>query len=330
MFTQEEKNKKINEIDKYLTEIINFSIENDLIRTNVLGSALNFGVCKEIFEKIINITAEIKDGPYDQLPFNKLNTLFEQTRAVTEKLNQIKNFNPETQSSERTNLIMGINDVFETYYSHIFEILSHIKIQKFKPSEFEKEVKTKLKTVRDITNEANKKLTEINDILSKTKQVAGKTGVTEYATYFKEEASEHSQKSNEWLRAVVVMSLVVVGWGIILMFWIKRGLTTGEAVQYAIAKFIVLSALFYILVWVTKNYNAHRHNYIVNKHRSNSLNSFETFVKSTEDPTTKDAVLLQATQSIFSPQPSGYDNGGNEGDPSNKFIETLRYFEPKK
>ena len=329
MATKEEKNQKVNDVNSNLEEIIKFDVEKDLIRIKDLGSKLNFSECREVIEEIMTTAKELKEGPIDKLPYNKLNTLSDQLKNILNRLVVINSFDPTTQSPNRDDLVNQLNGAYETYYTQIFEILNHIRLQRLKPSEVENQVKNQLASIKNLSSEADKKLTEINEVLNKTKQVAGETGVANYSIFFKDEAEDHENKSKKWFKGVIVMSFAVGLLGLGLMFWIKKDLSTGEAIQYSIAKFIVLSAFFYALVWTTKNYNAHRHNYIVNKHRANSLNSFETFVKSTEDPATKDAVLLQATQSIFSPQSSGFDGNDSESDPSNKFIEILRHIEPK-
>jgi hypothetical protein len=73
-----------------------------------------------------------------------------------------------------------------------------------------------------------------------------------------------------------------------------------------------------------RNYAASRHNLVVNRHRQNALSSFETFVKGAGDQQTKDAVLLQATQSIFVPQDSGFIRGESTPQPGSQIIEILR------
>ncbi len=76
--------------------------------------------------------------------------------------------------------------------------------------------------------------------------------------------------------------------------------------------------------WSARNHRAHVHNSIVNRHRQNALNTFETFVKASSDKDTKDAVLLQATKSIFDEQSSGYLSSDSEQLPSNLIVEVLR------
>jgi len=71
-----------------------------------------------------------------------------------------------------------------------------------------------------------------------------------------------------------------------------------------------------VLIWNAKNYNAHRHNFVVNKHRQNSLKTFETFVKAANDDL--------ETNSIFSSQASGYLSKENDSNSQNKFIEIIR------
>jgi len=71
--------------------------------------------------------------------------------------------------------------------------------------------------------------------------------------------------------------------------------------------------------------NRHNHNFVVNKHRQNALSTFQAFSEATiNDPDTKNAILLQATQCIFSPQPSGFINKENEQENSNKIIEIFK------
>ena len=48
------------------------------------------------------------------------------------------------------------------------------------------------------------------------------------------------------------------------------------------------------------------HLYTLNKHRENVLRTFESFVKSTDDPKIKDALLKEAAKAIFITGDTGY------------------------
>jgi hypothetical protein len=160
--------------------------------------------------------------------------------------------------------------------------------------------------------------------LQKVRQAAAEVGVAQHATHFRDEAAAQNKQSKWWLIATIAAFAATATWGV-ACFFITPPDSTSHLIQYAVAKLIILSALYYALVWSAKNFSAHRHNHVVNKHRQNSLSTFETFVKAArDDPDTKNAVLLQATQSIFSAQPSGYVHKDSESESPNKFIEIMR------
>jgi len=101
--------------------------------------------------------------------------------------------------------------------------------------------------------------------------------------------------------------------------------TNAEIVQFSIAKIVVLSALFYGLSICNRNYKAHRHNSTLNKHRQNALSTFETFAKAAgADNQTKNAVLIEATHTIFSNQQTGYLSSEKDNDSSNKIVEIIK------
>ena len=54
------------------------------------------------------------------------------------------------------------------------------------------------------------------------------------------------------------------------------------------------------------------------------MNTFETFIKATEDKETKNAVLIQTTQAIFSPQHSGFTDKEKELSSSPQMVEIFR------
>jgi anti-sigma28 factor (negative regulator of flagellin synthesis) len=98
-----------------------------------------------------------------------------------------------------------------------------------------------------------------------------------------------------------------------------------KIVQFTITKIVVLSALFYGLSITNRNYKAHKHNGIMNKHRQNALSTFEIFSKAASaDDQTKNAILLETTHSIFSNQQTAYLKSEGNSDSSNKIIEIIK------
>jgi hypothetical protein len=125
--------------------------------------------------------------------------------------------------------------------------------------------------------------------------------------------------------------------GVAYWLWIRFGetltlpnaLTTAQSVQLAVTKVVILSTMFTVAVACARVYRSHRHNYVVNEHRKNALQTFQTFANAPEaDAQTKSAVLLEATKCIFSQQPTGYISSEQESQ-SSQILEIVRQLGPK-
>ena len=64
-----------------------------------------------------------------------------------------------------------------------------------------------------------------------------------------------------------------------------------------------------------------KHQYTINKHRALSLQTFQAFVGATNDPRTKDAVLLEATRAVFANTATGFAESGSSSDSGIQFVE---------
>lgn len=81
---------------------------------------------------------------------------------------------------------------------------------------------------------------------------------------------------------------------------------TVALLQQTIARILIVTIFYSAVVWCARNYFASRHNYTVNRHRRNAMQTFRAFVEGTKDPVTQDFILRQAAACAFSPQQSGY------------------------
>lgn len=191
-------------------------------------------------------------------------------------------------------------------------------------SKRERELSQTLEGMLNQISDASKKAQEG---LSAIQNAAAKAGVSKEATHFAEQAKEHEDASAKWLKATVALVIIMIVWGGVALWYLTltKDASTAEIVQAAIGKLIILSGLYYGLVWCARNYRASLHNYVVNKHRQNSLTTFETFVQAAgKDEAIKNAILLQATTSIFSSQASGYTQTDPDPDQPSKIIEITK------
>lgn len=183
--------------------------------------------------------------------------------------------------------------------------------------------------IRLASEQAQETLKEIRTVAEKAKEAASITGVAQHARYFEDEAKAHRRLSYVWLFATAFLGLAagVYSW-VSFHFGVlpsAEGPGTWWAhVTYLSSRLIVLSVIFLGMGWSAKNYRAHKHNEIVNRHRQNALRTFETFAVAASDAATKDAVLLATTKSIFESQNSGYLSGEVEKIPSGPPVEIFK------
>ena len=79
-----------------------------------------------------------------------------------------------------------------------------------------------------------------------------------------------------------------------------------EILSHLFARLSVLGALWYVTIFCSRNYRAAAHGKIINERCRNSLDSFRIFADGAHDVDAKKAVLLRATETIFSHQTTGF------------------------
>lgn len=147
-------------------------------------------------------------------------------------------------------------------------------------------------------------------IIKTIRKDAAEFAVSEQSSFFAHEAMFHEKSSRKWLYATCVLTVVLVvcaGSSI----WLKNSpslssSTALDLLHLAIGKAVIFATLTYAVVLSSKNYMAHRHNWVTNKHRQNSLATYRALVAAAGDQANRDIVLNRAAESVFGVQPSGF------------------------
>jgi hypothetical protein len=273
----------------------------------------------------------------------------------------VNSFDPVRSSNaggERANLITLLKNLASEALNNIGQIVAVCNISK--SSSYEARAESALQALQQNIAEANKAAAaalenqkkaqaEIESVLTAAKVAAQTVGIVEHSKFFQQESLDHQKASTTWLMVTIFLTALAVGLG-----WLnyshsldaltaviskapqndksqdsskqtgQEPATTALQIQLAVAKLIIFSVLFSAVVWTGKVYRAHRHNFVINRHRLNALSTFEAFAKATDDQQIKNAVLLQATQCIFGPQPTGYITGENESEGYPQILEIVR------
>ncbi len=294
---------------------------------------INFAAAIPVIDRIMGLFGLLEGVSLDYVALTRLQTLSQQIDDVINNLKQIEAFtltvdNPRNQ---RDSIINNLNQHYNNWFENVFTIIAFSVRSKTDFAALERDLRQKIAQAEVISKELLEQqqaaAAQAQETLVAIQKAAAEAGVSQEAIYFSEEAKEHKASATKWAIGTGCMAAATIIWGFVALFLLTfdRDATTAQIVQHALGKIIILSGLYYGLVWTARNYAAARHNYVVNKHRQNSLSTFETFVKAAgADDDTKNAVLLQATTSIFTSQPSGYSTKEPEPDQPNKIIEILR------
>lgn len=298
---------------------------------NPAFGSINFEKVLPELQNFRRLLAALSSSDLALVPQPKRNDIVSSIKVLADLIQQMNNFNLE--SANPTELRNTIQSGIIKNYNALFD-----KVAPYVPALFvglDAVFESARRTIAS-TNEQQaqaladqrKVLEESHQALAAIKKITADAGVTQEAKHFSTAATEYATASNRWAAATVLVASLGVIWGLALIWVIpiNPDAKPAEIVQQALAKIIVFTALYYALIFCARNYSANRHNYVVNKHKENSLGTFEAFVRAANsDNSIKNAVLLQATTSIFTAPPSGY-SAGKEGDsePPSKIIEITK------
>ena len=194
------------------------------------------------------------------------------------------------------------------------------------------------------------RISEFEKVLAAAREASGKAAVSRQALEFETEAQKCLSASRWWFGAtvcVIAASLTVVYFIFLkapqkpLAATVTQAVIpatstdissasnhaiTIEALQQTVARILIITLLYSVVVWVARNYFANRHNYTVNRHRRNAMQTFRAFVEGTEDKATQDFILRQAAACAFAPQQTGYlkDESLPTPAPSSPIIDIVR------
>jgi hypothetical protein len=269
---------------------------------------------------------------FEEVPYNLLTNFNNQLEAANERFINFKSFNPNQNNpvNQRDSLIAQLNNQYSGYYQDSLPLLT-IGILSGNDLSVQQAIIDKLISELDKkTKETEKKgeeyLTQLDETLKSAEEAAAKVGVSRHSQVFNNESSEHQEQSKTWLKWTVGVLIAIVIAAVIFIFvFPDTTSSSAEIIQFSITKVIVLSAMFYGLSICNRNYKANKHNATLNKHRQNALSTFETFAKAAgTDTQTKNAVLIEATHTIFSNQQTGYLNSEKDSESSNKIVEIIK------
>lgn len=212
------------------------------------------------------------------------------------------------------------------------EKLINTKVSSFEASfnsdlkRFENQISQSEQKFNSIIKDVESKSRKAGDIIQEAQNFSVGKLVERYGEIFSQQAEKHKKVARISLGLFIFSLCATVG----LTFYYFNpildklgtvGITQSTAstttpiineigIEYMIANIIFrLTLIGLALIFVKeslKNYNSSMHLYNLNCHRQNSLQSFDMLISNTQNPETRDAVIKEIAQTIYSNQDDGY------------------------
>ena len=291
------------------------------------GVTLRLSECVPVVERIVGLSRRIRESDLEAIPTNLRPTLAQQIHQILMEFQRVRELDPRNQSPE--NIAESLRSVYEQAYTHLTPILAHVGTDPAGFDELRRQAQAAVGEITSAGEQAGGMLEESRTALEQIQKAAAEAGVSQHAVIFGQVAKRHRRTSYAWLAVSAILAVVTL-----LLAWQMTGDLAGrslpDTIQYVAARVILFGVMTYALVSAVRTYRAEAHNHVVNAHRHHALSTFETFTAASSDDATKNAVLMQATQCIFSHRPSGFGHREDDTAPQSQVLELTRNVLPPK
>lgn len=284
---------------------------------------INFEQSREDIDTVISLSEELANLPLNLLTDTRGGQLYNAMEAVYKCLRNIDQFSIENDarpSERRDHLYYELARTADDLQNGALLIIPFLayrrgdsKRRKAAMDRFEESAE---KILSAAAEKLDDKDDEIQDILRKAQDAGASIGVATFTTEFAVEAKKLTKRSRGWLAGAAILGVLTIAAAIGSYFWPPVSSEAGpwETIRNFGSKAAILAVLFTSAVWCGRIYRALVHQAAVNNHRAVSLKTFQAFVKATDTPEVRDAVLLAATNAAFGTVPTGLvDQSAGDG-----------------
>lgn len=279
-----------------------------------------------LFSRIpVEILKDLTNGARDNIK-NEAN-------AILNLFQQIEGFDTAQASpmDTRRTIIENIRNRYEASLSALHPWISYATSRTTDFVALTAEARTAVQTIEKQGEQIEQRMGErekrIAELEEQLRQSLAKQGVGKQAQYFEGEAKIHATEADKWGRrtwrwAFALAILAFASFFTHRIPWIAPK-DTPEAIQFVASKLLLFGILTFMLVRSSRNYLAHKHNEVVNRHKQNALLTFNALVEAGATPETRNTVLNHAASSIYATPDSGYVRASGDGGPSNTTLVEL-------
>lgn len=301
-----------------------------LSREADLGKQMNFADAVDPAKALIDIYSRIPLNALQDFSDSQLDTIKAQAQADYNVFDQILTFDATVTgaAATRTAIITSLVTRRDDLFNNLWQFIAYGVARISDTSLLETQARATIQSIKDesdkLTNQLVLSKDEADKALLAIRAVAAEHGVSQQASYFKQEVDDQEALAKTWLTYTYRFAIAVGVFAVLSLFmhkieWIKPS-NVAEMFQLITSKVLIFAVLGYLLLMAARNYNTHKHNAIVNRHRQNALLTYRALVEASVNGGTEDIVLAHAASCIFSPQETGFSSGKNETGSSSKSV----------
>jgi len=298
---------------------------------------IRFDEITQVLGQLYSTCDDLLNSPIEDLTSSTNRTLDDLLRHVMDQLAKINSFRPES-AGERTEVIRDkiANDaliVINKFLDNARPWVAYLITQRINAPKRLGALEDKAeRNSKEFDDYFRSKKDEFDRLSSDAREIFGAHGLTLFAGSFDAEAEHQSSSARGW-PGVTAPLFALTFTASCLVFYSATDSGTRSGIDGSLLTLArgvpLILVLLTIALWSGKTYRALKHQAAVNRHRFLSIKTFQTFMSAAVDQNIKDAVLLEATKTVFSHTATGYLASGQEGTSTDsRAIEILRSSQP--
>ena len=301
----------IDDLNERLQELTAYE-DADLIRRPNEWGAINFESAEKDIRLVLDIAQDLSGLPLDYLTDSAAQQIIQVVPPVTEHLQAIDEFTLQGDpTGNRDSLTNGLRSVAEQLHATASPHIPYLAYRRGDIADNIAKLNNAVEDTKQILEQTESWTTErkskVDDIVQAAQDAAAAVGVATFTQEFDGEATDLASRSRAWLKATAAFAAATILAAILFYFWptLPADADAWDTLRNVVSKAAIIAVLFTGTVWCGRIYRALMHQTTVNRHRALSLKTFQAFVKSTDDPFVRDAVLMAATKTVFGNVPTG-------------------------
>ena len=317
----------VEELEEQIKTITRYK-ETELVRRAEWGD-ITFEVAAQDIDIARSIAGDLSTMPLSHLADQAAQNITAYIPNVAAYLQQIDEFKLQGNVEEnRDSIAANLKAAVEGLLAAASQWIAYLAYKRGDLEESVKQTETALAEAKTKLDDANAyaatRRGEIDEIVALAREASASAGVATFTHEFDQEAKRLAAGSKKWLGAVVALAILTSVAALVSFYWptLPSDANSWATLRHVVAKVSVIAVFFTGTIWCGRIYRALTHQRSINRHRALSLKTFQAFVQATDDPATRDAVLMAATKSIFGNVPTGFvDERGAPQDTSVNILE---------